>query len=186
MEKMSREKTADFFRGKFPEAMFPQAVSPLRRKLEELGLREEYNEPITLHSGVRSRIKWETEWLFQYTLWVRLRAIEEFIWEIGKICTTDLLVGIRKGGYYIAQDIGRCLQISVLDEGCTIPPAQYEHPLLIDDVLTTGMTIRHALGNRHLPKPDYIAVLINRSGLDEIEGIPVLSGIKADPVGGVE
>ena len=54
----------------------------------------------------------------------------------------------------------------------------------MDDVLTTGGRIAKWLRSpfRGERKPDYIAVLVNRSTLDEIDGIPIISGIKADPV----
>lgn len=50
--------------------------------------------------------------------------------------------------------------------------------VLIDDVLTTGSTVRKYVGER----PKYIAVLINRSDITEVDGIPVMSGAIIDKV----
>ena len=50
--------------------------------------------------------------------------------------------------------------------------------ILIDDVITTGNTIRAYLTSRIKA----IAVLVNRSGLFDINGIPIITGIFADRV----
>ncbi|GAI53369.1 unnamed protein product [marine sediment metagenome] len=49
---------------------------------------------------------------------------------------------------------------------------------MVDDVITTGRTIQLYLTGEVVA----IAVLVNRSGLSEINGIPIVSGIYADKV----
>lgn len=153
----------------------------LEERLVELGLREEYDEPRTLHGGLRSRVFWDIEKLFEYPGWMRRRALEEFIWEVGKL-RPQMFIGIRKGGYWLTEDINHCLDAIRFDEGCTTFPKWAARVVLVDDVLTTGGTIRHALGSKHLPKIGHIAVLVNRSGMDELDGIPILSGVSTDKV----
>lgn len=164
----------------------------MRGRLEELGVRVEGKER-TLHSGLKSTVFWNIEKLLDYPEFVRRRAIEQFIWEVGKVKPAQI-IGIPTGGYGVAFDLSRALSTRL--DKAEVPV--YQRPaVLVDDVLTTGRAIRAHLRNMrgHVEtsrrrdqtfsgewKPDYIAVLVNRSGMNELDGIPVISGIKADEV----
>lgn len=157
-------------------------------KLLELGLREEGS--FTLHSGRHSSVFWNIEKLFRYPYWIRVEAIKPFIWKIG-LKNPELLVGIKTGGYLLAKDIGKCLFSHKL--GLTMPVYSEEYycrkeqstfeclnTILLDDVMTTGGSIRDYL--RKSDSVTSIAILVNRSGLKEIGGIPIISGLVADEV----
>jgi len=149
--------------------------------LIDLNLREELTEPRKLCSGKFSNVFWDIEKLFRYPKWVRIKAIEPFIFEIGKR-KPGLLVGMQKGGYLLAKDIAECLNLRCLSESYYwCPDTTVEDPFicLIDDVLTTGNTIRNYLKKGHV---HWIAVLVNRSKLTEINGIPIISGLITDIV----
>lgn len=81
-------------------------------RLIQLGVREEYPswEEVTLSSGIKTRVFWNIKKLFSYPPWVRERAIESFIWQIGKLCPNTLM-GICTGGLMLANDIQRALGI---------------------------------------------------------------------------
>lgn len=152
----------------------------MRDKLEELGLREEYDEPRELHSGLKSKVFWDIEKLFSYAGWVQDEALREFTFQVGALSPVGL-IGVPTGGLLLARLVAFNLRIRWYDckktyasipEGCFV----------IDDVLTTGKTVRSVLHAHPTFWVKRVAVLVNRSGLDEIEGIPVLSGIKADRV----
>ena len=150
-------------------------------KLRTLGLRLEGN--YTLHSGAKSLVFWDVERLFRYPYWVRVGAIKPFIWEIG-IRKPELLVGVGEGGYKLAKDIARCLDLKVMDDTyhCNKKTTTFEclDTILIDDVMTTGGSIRRYLEESN--SVIAVAILVNRSGLDEISGIPIITGIHADKV----
>jgi len=171
-------------------------------KLEELGCRIEGD--FISHAGIPLKVKWEIERLYVYPYWIRTKAIEDFIWEVGKL-RPHYLFGIKTGGLLLAKDVGEALneqggKVSVnyrwchqqVDEGRTI---------IMDDVLTTGGTVRGVVKefnqkiawaieteNKYKQKAEHngkivaIAVLVNRSQLTEIEGIPIISGFFADEV----
>lgn len=160
----------------------------LMESLIELGLREEYDEPQTLHSGGESRVFWNIQKLYRYSEWMRLEVLREWIWAIG-LLDLDSAIGIRRGGLKLAEDVGKALDIMVFNEGGYVeayrPTGKLipdQKGILIDDVLTTGSTIKQTLGNPHLPQVTHIAVLVNRSGMAELEGIPIISGISTDEV----
>lgn len=163
-------------------------MTAMRKKLEELGLRVEGD--FTLSSGIHSHVKWDIEKLFNYPTWVQEKAIEEWLWMLGMICPKQL-IGLRRGGFYLATIAGSALQVRSSDSDHTY--VWHRPCILIDDVLTTGNTItkwiteEDSKGNRCFPfsgewNPDYIAVLINRSSITEINGIPIITGIFADPI----
>lgn len=133
----------------------------------------------TLKSGAKSGVKWDIEKMFQYPQWVRIEAIRPWIWAIGLFCPNNL-IGIRTGGYQLALDIGSvsALNIYVTDR-YTTTVGHNRRVVIVDDVMTTGRTVRgYLLGSDVVA----IAVLVNRSGLDEINGIPIVTGIFADKV----
>lgn len=158
----------------------------LLQRLTSLGLRKEGE--FTLHSGAKSEVFWDIENLFRYPHWVRIKAIEEFIWQIGLI-RPRFITGIRTGGLRLAEDIGECLSICVLNqEGLVCADGKYGGSggnVLVDDVLTTGGTVRKILARGfHLEGSEvtHVAILVNRSGESEINGIPIISGIVTDRV----
>ncbi len=187
-------------------------MTDMRQKLEELGLREEYDEPRTLSSGLKSRVFWDVERLYKQKghngcgFWKRLETLAPWIVQIEE-CQPKSVMGIPTGGKLLATDVTWRLNVTNLK----CPSLRWQHVsqspswsflnehiralrkrypcVLIDDVLTTGGTVSHLLRrfskewNGRVYSPFVaIAVLVNRSGLDEIEGIPVISGVKADPV----
>lgn len=158
----------------------------LMQRLIDLNLRKEGK--FTLHSGIESNVFWDIKELYRYPAWVRMEAIREFVWKVGLILPTPrFITGIRTGGLLLAKDIGKCLDITVLNEEGLIvfsKVASYEEVsrnVLVDDVMTMGETIRHAL--QKTEAVEHIAVLINRSGKTKIGGIPIISGVITDIVG---
>lgn len=156
----------------------------LERKLINLGLRKVHKSgQFTLHSGLKSSILWDIGELYKYSYWIRIEAIKEFIWEIG-LNPTGLLIGIQKGGYLLAKDVGQCLGTQVLDNSYGCIQSRYSgecsRTIIIDDVLTTGNTVKKILEKND--RTTHIAILVNRSGKTEIDGIPIISGVVTDEV----
>jgi len=159
-------------------------------RLTELGLREE-GEERELHSGLKSNVFWDIEALFAYPSFIITKAIELFIWELGKL-KPEQLIGIPTGGLLLGQHIRPLLRLPMNILVCHDPESHIRSRpcIMIDDVLTTGDTLARTInammdmhGTRGLGwRPNYIAVLVNRGGITEIEGIPVISGIMADKV----
>jgi len=149
----------------------------LRDRLEQMGLRKVGS--FALSSGGQSNIFWDVERLFYYPHWMRIKAIEEFIWQVG-MCKAALLIGIKTVGYDLAKDIGQALKIQFLGDHYYCIGKDCPRTVIVDGVLTTGTTVRKVLGYNTMAT--HIAVLVNRSNLTEIDGIPIVSGIIADKV----
>ncbi len=149
----------------------------LEEQLKRMGLRLEGD--FTLKSGAVSSVKWDIEKMFQYpgySRWVRIETLRSWIWEIGLYCPNNL-IGIRSGGFLLACDVGEALGIHVSDRrGRAL--GLNRRVVVVDDVITTGRTIQLYLSEEVVA----IAVLVNRSGLREIDGIPIVTGIYADRV----
>lgn len=148
----------------------------MEEKLIKMGLRLEGE--FTLKSGVLSHIKWDIERMFQYPQWVRIEAMRSWIYKIGLYCPNNL-VGVHTGGWMLARDIGAksCLDTYITDR-YTTTVGQNRRIVVVDDVITTGNTIRGYLG----PDVVAVAVLVNRSGLSDLNGIPIVTGIFVDRV----
>lgn len=146
----------------------------LEERLERMGLR--LKGDFTLKSGATSSTKWDIERMIQYPKWVRIETLRPWIWEIGLHCPNNL-VGIMSGGFLLAGDVGYALGIHVSDT-CSNTIGYTRRVVVIDDVITTGRTVSLYLTKEVVA----IAVLVNRSGLSEINGIPIVSGIYADRV----
>ena len=146
----------------------------MREQLERMGLR--LKGDFTLKSGATSSIKWDIEKMFQYPRWVRIQTLKSWIWEIG-LYRPNNLIGIRSGGFLLACDVGHALDIHVCDR-YTATVGLNRRAVVIDDVITTGRTIRGYLSEEVVA----IAVLVNRSGLSELNGVPIVTGTFADRV----
>lgn len=146
----------------------------MEEKLIKMGLRLEGE--FTLKSGVLSNVKWDIEKIFQYPQWVRIETLRPWIWEIG-LYRPNNLIGIPTGGYQLALDVSHALNIFACDRRITTL-GHNQRIVVIDDVMTTGKTALRYLGSGVVA----IAVLVNRSGLNELNGIPIVTGIFADRV----
>ena len=147
----------------------------LEEQLKRMGLRLEGRDFI-LHSDVHSPVFWDIERMFQYPQWVRIETLRPWIWEIG-LYRPNNLIGIRSGGFLLAHDVGEALGVHVSDKrGHAL--GLNRRVVVVDDVITTGRTIQLYLSDEVVA----IAVLVNRSGLSEINGIPIVTGIYADRV----
>ena len=152
----------------------------MREKLEALRLRLDGGN-YTLSSGIKTKVKWDIERLY----WGpgcgypdRIWAIKEWADRVKEI-NPQYIHGIPKGGRFLAIDLIR-------HSGLRSPYNVGSPAVLVDDVLTTGTTLRNWLAqeaNKTLGIT-HIAVLINRSNppITEIDGIPIITGIFADPV----
>jgi len=153
----------------------------LRDNIEALGCRIEGD--VTLHSGAKTNVKWDIERLFSdHELEERLFYLRPWHREVLKfIRGRDILVvGIPTGGYFLAQDFATYYGLRYahpqyhLDES-----SKRWYALLIDDVLTTGATVREYFDKVHVLG---VAVLVNRSKLTKINNKPIISGFFADEV----
>lgn len=154
----------------------------LRRQLVQLGLRRELMEPITLSSGKQSKVFWDVRQLYNCPLPQRLVVLAPLIKRL-KVWNPDHFSGIPTAGFYLASDFSK----GIWGEDDFIGPALLRAKtriLLVDDVLTTGRTIELALDGwaKKVARPLGIVILVNRSPLTKIQGIPIISGIYADPV----
>lgn len=120
-----------------------------------------------LSSGIESNIKWDIEELFKCTYEKRLLLLKQFF---NLIKEDDIsIIGIPTGGELLARDLKIYL-------GETKPS---DRIILIDDVMTTGNTIRKFSKDLNIYS---IAVLVNRSDINEINGIPVISYLTCDTI----
>ena len=172
-------------------------MDEMQERLINLGVRKVGD--FRLSCGVKSDVKWDIEVLYRYPFWMRVEAIKEFIYEVGQR-SPKRLIGIETGGLLLAQDIGRCLEIPVYS-GRKLSLVGLEHgslnarlpssltssrPLpdtfIVDDVLTTGVTVAHLIEKLYPYRAKGVVVLVNRGELTEICGRPIVSGFMADKV----
>ena len=154
----------------------------LKQDLIKMGIRLEGD--FTLKSGIESSVKWDVEKLFDNTKYhERRELLSPWLRKIIKVVHNwslpNWIVGIPTGGYLLSLELG--FSCSVIMAGYKLPyPGRV---LIVDDVLTTGTTVRKVLADLNIPTLiAAIAVLVNRSGLKEIDGVPIVSGIEADIV----
>ena len=148
----------------------------MEEKLREMGLRLEGH--FILMSDVSSNIFWNIEKMFQYPQWVRIEAVREWIYRIG-LYRPNNLVGIPSGGLSLARDIGSIVALNThITDRHTTTVGLNRRTIVVDDVMTTGNTVKRYLSDETVA----VAVLVNRSGLSEVSGIPVVTGIFADRV----
>lgn len=167
-----------------------QVVSPLGKFIMEdlvdqgflikLGLRK--TGEFTLHSGDKSKVFWDVDELLSYPFLVRLEAIKSWAMEIA-LLKPNILEGITEGGYSLAVDLSRMLDVLAQPAPTKALNPHWKRRVLVDDVLTTGTSIRQVMKAAEY-EYSHIAVLVNRSQFkDEVFGVPLISGIFADPVG---
>lgn len=166
-----------------------RADTELRNKLLPLDLRREGE--FTLRSGTKSNVFWDIEKLSDFSYEVRREIARLFAEIIGQ--RPKFLVGIPKGGMVIGEMLGLHWNMCCFTAMPERPKGRKSWEelmfdnwrrdvLLVDDVLTTGGTIRNVL--HYLPFPiTRVAVLINRNGMTELEGVPIISGVVVDIVG---
>lgn len=155
-------------------------MTKLERKLRDLGCRVEGN--FTLHSGNYSPVKWDIKKLFVYPPWIVEEALREFIWDIGKVqplCIVGIPIGGKLLAKVIAEKLGYTYGVFGDNYVWLNGKPNGKEIILIDDVITTGNTIKEVVP---LVSPTLVAVLVNRSSLTEIDGIPIVSGFFADEV----
>ena len=140
----------------------------MESELIALGCRKEGG--FTLSSGKKSNIFWDIEVLKDAPYCKVVEVLRPFRRMIFSLCPTGVS-GIPTGGELIADFVypTKDLNICFLDTY-----------VLVDDVLTTGKTIEEYI--KYNMKPMAIAVLVNRSKITQIDGIPIISGFHADIV----
>ncbi len=115
-------------------------------------------------------------------------ACRSLIERLGALARVDLVVGPTTGGILLAFEIGRQLRLPAayaerakdgsseraLKRGTTIDPGT--RVLLVDDILTTGGSIRESLAALEPWKADVVAVavLVDRSGGQVDFGVPLV------------
>lgn len=168
----------------------------LEWRLSRLGIRKQGD--FKLHSGGRSNVKWDIEDLFCSAIVEPadkddiIRLFAEMICPknpvrrlISRKRKPDCIFGIGSGGYMLARALacywGGCGYQSIDREGYTAFSDSYRI-LLVDDVCTTGTSLKDAL--KHISGNISVAVLINRSSWSDINGLPVISGACLDYVVG--
>jgi phosphoheptose isomerase len=108
----------------------------------------------------------------------------------------DLLIGISTSGVpiatLVASELNKDLTIyipkkHISDEGKKITGSisqnfsavNYKRAVVADDVVTSGSTLKECIKQlKEICSPKLIVVLIDKSGLDEIEGVPLIPLIR--------
>ena len=91
----------------------------------------------------------------------------------------DLICGVPYGGLHLATCISTSINLPMIFKRKEIEgiQKQYNKCAIVDDVLSTGSSILETI--KPLQKKDihisYILVICNRSNLDELEEIPIIS-----------
>ncbi|XRO76024.1 orotate phosphoribosyltransferase-like protein [Methanocaldococcus sp. 28A] len=132
----------------------------------------------------------------------RLKCISSIIVDILKSRNIefDTVVGISTSGVpiatLVASELGKELTIyipkkHISEEGKKITGSisqnfssvNYKRAIIIDDVVTSGSTLKECIKQlKEICSPKFIVVLIDKSGLDEIEGIPLIPLIRVGVV----
>jgi orotate phosphoribosyltransferase len=155
---------------------------------EKLLKEEETKEP----TEKRKRLDIFVEWHNIGNSSKRLKHIASIMCDILKNVEFDTVVGIATSGIplatMISDEMDKELSIyipkkHVHDEGKKITGIishnfsniEHKNIVIIDDVMTTGSTIKEAIKYlREIANPKMVVVMIDKSGIDEIEGIPVV------------
>ena len=128
----------------------------------------------------------------------RLKCISSIIVDILKSRNIefDTVVGISTSGVpiatLVASELNKELTIyipkkHISDEGKKITGSisqnfsavNYKRAVIVDDVVTSGSTLKECIKQlKEICSPKLIVVLIDKSGLDEIEGVPLIPMIR--------
>jgi orotate phosphoribosyltransferase len=128
----------------------------------------------------------------------RLRCISSIIVDILKSRNIefDTVVGVSTSGVpiatLVASELGKDLTIyipkkHISEEGKKITGSisqnfsavNYKRAVIIDDVVTSGSTLKECIKQlKEICSPKLVVVLIDKSGLDEIEGVPLIPLIR--------
>ena len=128
----------------------------------------------------------------------RLKCISSIIVDILKSRNIefDTVVGISTSGVpiatLVASELNKELTIyipkkHISDEGKKITGSisqnfsavNYKRAVIVDDVVTSGSTLKECIKQlKEICSPKLIVVLIDKSGLDEIEGVPLIPLIR--------
>ena len=128
----------------------------------------------------------------------RLKCISSIIVDILKSRNIefDTVVGISTSGVpiatLVASELNKDLTIyipkkHISDEGKKITGSisqnfsavNYKRAVIVDDVVTSGSTLKECIKQlKEICSPKLIVVLIDKSGLDEIEGVPLIPLIR--------
>ncbi len=132
----------------------------------------------------------------------RLRCISSIIVDILKSRNIefDTVVGISTSGVpiatLVASELGKELTVyipkkHISEEGKKITGSisqnfsavNYKRAVIIDDVVTSGSTLKECIKQlKEICSPKLVVVLIDKSGLDEIEGVPLIPLIRVGAV----
>jgi orotate phosphoribosyltransferase len=128
----------------------------------------------------------------------RLKCISSIIVDILKSRNIefDTVVGISTSGVpiatLVASELNKDLTIyipkkHISDEGKKITGSisqnfsavNYKRAVVVDDVVTSGSTLKECIKQlKEICSPKLVVVLIDKSGLDEIEGVPLIPLIR--------
>ena len=132
----------------------------------------------------------------------RLKCISSIIVDILKSRNIefDTVVGVSTSGVpiatLVASELGKELTIyipkkHISEEGKKITGSishnfssvNYKRAVVVDDVVTSGSTLKECIKQlKEICSPKFIVVLIDKSGLDEIEGVPLIPLIRVGVV----
>ncbi|AIJ06295.1 phosphoribosyltransferase [Methanocaldococcus bathoardescens] len=132
----------------------------------------------------------------------RLKCISSIIVDILKSRNIefDTVVGVSTSGVpiatLVASELGKELTIyipkkHISEEGKKITGSisqnfsavNYKRAVIIDDVVTSGSTLKECIKKlKEICSPKLVVVLIDKSGLDEIEGVPLIPLIRVGVV----
>ncbi|ACV24101.1 orotate phosphoribosyltransferase-like protein [Methanocaldococcus fervens] len=132
----------------------------------------------------------------------RLKYVSSIIVDILKSRNIefDTVVGISTSGVpiatLVASELGKELTIyipkkHISEEGKKITGSisqnfssvNYKRAVIIDDVVTRGSTLKECINQlKEICSPKLVVVLIDKSGLDEIEGVPLIPLIRVGVV----
>ena len=127
----------------------------------------------------------------------RLKALSQIMADVIKSRNIDfdIIIGISNSGVplatLIATELNKEFGIYIVkkDEkkgslSKNFSSANYKRAIIVDDVVTSGKTLKECVKKlKDICSPKLIVVLIDKSGLEEIEGIPLVPLIR---VGGIK
>ncbi len=153
----------------------------MEETLKSLGCRLEGD--FTLHSGAKSSVKWDIAKLFDTSIpnYKRLFYLRPWHREVLKFIRGRdiLIVGIPSSGHSLGLVFASFYGLRYAHPQYDLSPNRKAYALVMDDVLTTGSTVRELFDKVHVLG---IAVLVNRSRMTKLNKIPIISGFYTDLV----